>query len=294
MALGRTDHAAVDDIVLPQPVVTWVTVVQANDPTREATPGRLRELRKKHRVAAGVTVPRRGKLQLEGRATYYSVLSVLAARSRQEGREDTAAEMVRAAEQLETNFSDHLRKFLSDHALSELPTAGFFDDLCMATAERVAEWREHAKALLAVARVDEITGDLAHLEGISSHGVPVAVDLPRALLERQALTIGDLVWVFNRFVGDAALVELLPAMRLTVQIKSYDAKLWMLADWDNLANLSSSVKSATDGLSDDESREFADRYSATIAAKPNAEDLARLRGYVAAGKVPRRRLRPAG
>jgi hypothetical protein len=293
MTVSRTDHAAVDDIVLPLPVVTWVTVVQANDPTREATPGRLRELRKKHRVAAGVTVPRRGKLQLEGRATYYSVLSVLAARSRQEGREKTAAEMVSAAEQLENAFSDRLRKFLSNHSLADLPTADFFDDLCIATAEGVAEWREHAKALLAVARVDEMAEDLAHLEGTSPRGLPVAVDLPRALLERQALTAGDLVWVFNRFVGDAALVELLPAIRVAVQVKSSNAKLLAPLVSDTL-ELSPSVESTTDDLSADESREFADRYAATVAAKPTPEDLARLHSYLAAGKVPRRRLRPAG
>lgn len=283
----------VDDIVLPQPVVTWVTVVQANDPTREATPGRLRELRKKHRVAAGVTVPRRGKLQLEGRATYYSVLSVLAARSRQEGREEAAAEMVCAAEQLEDAFSDRLRKFLSNHSLADLPTADFFGDLCTATAERVAEWRGHAKALLAVARVYEMAEDLAHLEGTSPRGVPVAVDLPRALLERQALTAGDLVWVFNRFVGDAALVELLPAIRVTVQVKRFNAKLLAPLVSDMLEFLPN-VESTTDDLSADESKAFADRYAATVAAKPTAEDLARLRSYVAAGRVPHRRLRPAG
>ena len=92
---------------------------------------------------------------------------------------------------------------IGDHILADLPTADFFHELTAATAERVAGWSEHAKVLLAIARVDQMAEDLAHLEGTSLQGEPVAVDLPRALFERQSLAAGDLVWVYNRFGGGA-------------------------------------------------------------------------------------------
>ena len=116
-------------------------------------------------VTAGVTVPRRGERRLEGRATYHSVLSVLATRCRQEGHEEAAVEMVQAAEKVEDDFSERLKSFLRDRTLADLPTAEFFNDLAAATAECVAVWSRGAPDLLAVARVNEMAGVLAHLEG---------------------------------------------------------------------------------------------------------------------------------
>lgn len=56
---------------------------------------------------------------------------------------------------------------IGDHILADLPTADFFHELTAATAQRVAGWSEHAKVLLAIARVDQMAEDLAHLEGTS-------------------------------------------------------------------------------------------------------------------------------
>jgi hypothetical protein len=285
---------AVTDVVMPRPVVPWTTVVQADDPTRAATLGRLRELRKKHRVTAGVTVPRRGERRLEGRATYYSVLSVLAARCRQEGHEEAAAEMVQAAEKVEGDFSGRLKTFLRDHTLADLPAAEFFDDLATATAECVAAWSRRAPDLLAVARVNDMADVLARLEGTSPSGEPVAVDLPRALLDRQSLTTGDLVWVFSRSVGDAAMVELLPAMCVAVEAKSAGDTFHALAKFVKPPLVSPLSGAGSDGMTDEERKAFADRFNATVGANLSGEDVARLQGYVVAGRLPRRRLRPAG
>jgi hypothetical protein len=285
---------SVTDVVMPCPVVPWTTVVQADDPTRTATLGRLRELRKKHRVTAGVTVPRRGEHRLEGRATYYSVLSVLATRCRQEGYDEDAAEMVQAAEKVEDDFSERLKTFLSDHTLADLPSAEFFNDLATTTAKCIAVWGRRAPDLLAVARVNEMAGVLAHLEGTAADGEPVSVDLPRALLDRQSLATGALVWVFSRSVGDAAMVELLPAMRVAVQTEAAGDTFRALAKFFEPPLASPPSDVASDGMTDEERGVFANRFNATVGANLSPEDVARLQGYVAVEGVPKRRLRPAG
>ena len=282
------------DVVMPCPVVSWKTVVQADDPTRAATPGRLRELRRKQRVTAGVRVALRGERRLEGRATFYSVLSVLAVRYRQEGHEEAAAEMVRAAAKVEDDFSERLKVFLGDHSLADLPTAEFFNALATSTAECVSAWSEEAPYLLAVARVNEMADALVRLEGTSPGGEPVAVDLPRALVDGQSLTTGDLVWVFSRSVGTAAMVELLPAMRVAIQVTNAEHAFRALLKFAVPPLVSPLQVSQTDGMTDDERAVFADRFNATVGANLSSADMSRLAGYVDAGRVPRRRLRPAG
>lgn len=279
---------------MPLPVIDWKTVVKADNPTREATRGRLRELRKKHQVTDGVTVWHRGRRGLQGRSTYYSVLSALAARSRQEGHNEEATGLERAAAQLEDQFSARLELFLSHHSLLQLPQAEFFDELTAATAQRLAEWSRLLQALLAAARVDEIEGDVAHLEGSSPRGGSVAVDLPRALLERQSLKTGDLVWVFSRIVGDAALVELLPAIRIQVQSDTPGRAPSGLGVLIDVEAPEGRLGEEPDGLTDEERAEYAEHFNATIGADLTTEELVDLRADVAAGRVARRRLRPAG
>lgn len=284
-----------NELVLPRPIVTWRAVVQADDPTRAVTPGRLRELRKKHRVTSGVTVPVRGTRKLEGRATYYSVLSVLAAHSHHEGHEETAAQMVQSAGQLECDFSKRLKGFLSGHALAELPTADFFDDLTTETAKRAGAWSQQSTDLLAVAQVNAIDDDLARLEGASPRGEPVAIDLPSSLLERQKLGTGDFVWVFNRFVGDtAALVELLPAIHVRVDMQRLSDAFHEFPILAQPLFMPSFLNAEDDGLTNELRMAFADRFSAGVGANLSAEELASLREDAIAGRVPRRRLRPAG
>ncbi|MBO0805664.1 MAG: hypothetical protein J2P25_21635 [Nocardiopsaceae bacterium] len=147
------DQVPVHPVVLPAPVVDWATVVRAGSPAREPTRGRLRELRKKGQLDEGITVTRRGEHGLEGRANYYSVLSMLAARCRQAGHDDDAVELERAGSELEARFRERLQSFLGRHALSELPEADFSDELTAATAERLAGYRRLREELLAAAVV---------------------------------------------------------------------------------------------------------------------------------------------
>jgi hypothetical protein len=100
--------------------------------------------------------------------------------------------------------------------------------------------------------------------------------------------------VFNRLVGDAALVELLPAIRVLVEGKGVrdvpraPATTRAARARDALSGVGS------DGLTDEERKALADRFNALAGAPLGAEDLTRLREYAAAGRFPRRPLRPAG
>jgi hypothetical protein len=66
------------------------------------------------------------------------VLSALAARSRQEGNDEDAAELERSASELETRFREKLQQFLGTHGLEDLPEADFCEELAAATAKRLA------------------------------------------------------------------------------------------------------------------------------------------------------------
>lgn len=284
-------------VVVPMPVVEWKTVVQADNPAREATLGRLREMRKKKLVADGVTVSRRGGRRLQGRSTYYSVLTVLAARCRRGRREHDAAVLADAAAGLESQFAERLKQFLTHHTLQALPEAAFFDEMTKATAERLAGWARLPEELLAAAKINDIDAHTAHLEGTTPQGEPVSVDLPRALLERQALTTGDLVWVSTRLLEAGALVEVLPAVRVWLEmedLKAHSPLQLLSAATDVSAPDNSPARQGSDGLDVDERMALSARFRATAGASLSAEDLADLRQDAAAGRLPRRRLRPAG
>lgn len=287
---GKAGKGPLRHVVLPLPVVDWTAVLMADNPMREPTRGRLRELRKKHQVSAGVTVWRRDRRGLQGRSTYYSVLSALAARIRQAGNGGEAEALEGAASQLESQFAGRLEHFLSQHSLAQLPQAEFFDELAAATAERLADRDGLVQALLASARIQEVEGDVAHLEGSSPRGGPVAVDLPRALLERQRLGPGDLVWVFSRVVGDAAIVELLPA----VQVEMRADNVLLKSRVDAAGFPLGSRADESDGLTDEDRDEHAEHFRAGVGGSLTPEELSDLRADAAAGRLPRRRLHPAG
>jgi hypothetical protein len=293
--VGWAGQTPVRHVVLPLPVIDWTTVVKADNPMREPTRGRLRELRKKHRVSAGVTVWHRDRRGLRGRSTYYSVLSALATRSRQEGHDKEAEALEGAASQLECQFSERLELFLSHHRLAQLPQAEFFDELTAATAEMLADRSTLLQTLLAAARVHEVEGDVAHLEGSSPRGGPVAVDLPRALLERQCLRSGDLVWVFSRVVGDVALVELLPAIRIEMHPGNPGQDLTGLRSLVDVADAPEGPPAEeSDGLTAEERDDYAERFKASVGGDLTTAELSDLQADVAAGRLPRRRLHPAG
>jgi hypothetical protein len=233
---------------------------------------------------------RRDRRGLQGRSTYYSVLSALAARIRQAGDGSEAEALEGAASQLESQFAERLEQFLSQHGLAQLPQAEFFDELTAATAERLARWDGLVHALLASARIHEVEGDIARLEGSSPRGGLVAVDLPRALLDRQQLGPGDLVWVFSRVVGDAAIVELLPA----VQVEMQAGNVLLKSRVDAAGDSQGSRANESDGLTDEDRDEHAERFRAAVGGSLTIEELSDLRADAAAGRLPRRRLRPAG
>jgi hypothetical protein len=292
---GRSNTTRGGEVIVPMPVVDWKTVVQTDNPAREATRARLRELRQKKLVAAGVTVSRHKGRKLQGRATYYSVLAALAARCRQEGQDDDADFLADAASQLESRFAARLRQFLTHHPLKALPEAQFFDELTKATAEKLAGWTRLPDELLAAAQVSDIEAGIAHLEGTSPRGDPVAVDLPRALLDRQELATGDLVWVSTRLLGSATLVEVLPAVRVWHDMKDFNAHpLRLLSALAGAGTPINSSARGSDGLDPDERMALAARFRATAGADLTTEDLADLRRDAAAGQLPRQRLRPAG
>jgi hypothetical protein len=292
---GWADRALVRHVVLPLPVIDWTTVLSADNPMREPTRGRLRELRKKHRLSAGVTVWHRDRRGLHGRSTYYSVLSALAARSRQEGHDEEAEALERGASKLESRFSERLEVFLSHHSLAQLPQAEFFSELTAATAEGLAGWSGLVQVLLAAARIHEVEGDVAHLEGSSPRGGPVAVDLPRALLERQRLRSGDLVWVFSRVVGDAARVELLPAVRIEVHPGRPGRDFAGLRSLVDVADTPEGPPAeGSDGLTAEERDDYSERFKAAVGGNLTAAELSDLRADAAAGRLSRRRLHPAG
>jgi len=287
------DQAPTGHVVLPVPVVDWTTVVKAGDPAREPTRGRLRELRKKGQLGDGITVTRRGERGLQGRANYYSVLSALAIRCRQAGHDDDAVQLERSASELEARFREQLRGFLSSHDLGDLAAADFAGELAVATAEKLAEWQGLPEALFAAAVVAGLDADVAHLYGSSPRGHPIEVDLPRLLLNRHSLVVGDVVWVFSRVVRDAVVVELLPAIR--VQLRDWKSE-HVQAKFAGLVDIARTREpsAADDGLTDMERTDYADRYRATGAAGLTAEQMAALTSAAAAGEMPRRRLRPAG
>lgn len=292
----RTGQAPLRHVVLPLPVIDWTAVLKADNPMRKPTRGRLRELRKKHQVSAGVTVWNRDRRGLQGRSTYYSVLSALAARSRQEGHDGEAEALEMDASKLEGQFSERLELFLSQHSLAQLPQAEFFSELTFATAVKLVEWGGLVQALLAAARVHEVEGDVAHLEGSSPRGGPVAVDLPRALLDRQCLKTGDLVWVFSRVVGEAALVELLPAVRMELHPDHSGGGLPGLRSLVDVADaLEEPYAEESDGLTVEQRDEHAERFKAGVGGNLTEAELSDLLADVAKGRLPaRRRLHPAG
>lgn len=280
------------DLIVPWPLVEWPAVVRAADPAREPTRGRLRELRKQGRLTDGITVTRHGDRGLQGRANYYSVLSALAERCRQDGNEADAAALARSASELEARFRDRLKAFLATCVLADLADASFSEELAIATAKGLAGWRHMHRVLLASAVVTSMDGDIVHLRGASPRGLPVDVDLPRPLVERQSLTTGDLAWVFSRVMGDAALVEIIPALR--VPIGSREAIRTPTAPDIQFDIFWHGEPRAVgdDGLTDDERAAYAKRYRDAGAASLTDQQMAAIE--TAAGETPRRRLRPAG
>lgn len=219
---------------------------------------------------------------------------MLAARCRQEGHDEDAAELEQSASELEARFRGRLQSFLDKHSLADLPDAEFSDELTAATAERLAAaWRRLRDELLAAAVVADVEGDVAYLRGTSPRGLPIEVDLPRVLLTRQSLEPGDAVWVFRRPLGDAVLIELLPATRVQLpcpdRVNSELAGLTVDAIWHG-----EPAGVADDGLTDAERAGYASHYQETAAADLTADQAAQLKRAVAAGRVPRRPLRPAG
>lgn len=292
---AQAARTSIRRFVLPWPLIDWTALLKADNPTRRPSTGRLRQLREKNQVSAGVTVYRRGQRGLQGRATYYSVLSAIAARVRRDGQVGDAERLEQAASELERRFAGRLESFLSRHDLDQLPQADFFGQLTAETAERLSDWGGLPQALLAAAKVEDVQDGVAHLEGSSPRGGPAAVDLPWKLLERQRIRPGDVVWVFSRVIEDAALVELLPAVR--IEINPHDAGLELAEAHARVfapSWLEGPSADTNDGLTAGERSESAARFRATVGGDLTSAEVGDLKAAAAMGRLPRRRLRPAG
>lgn len=272
--------------VLPMPVVDWTDVLLAEDPTRKATRERLRQLRRRNLVSRGVNVTKRDAGGLTGSGTCFSVLAALAAKSRHEGHDDDAGQLLSAASELEERFADQLREFLAKHSLDSLSQADFFDDLVGETAGMASWWAERSSALVAVAQVDDNSSALAHLAGRSATGEAADVDVPRKLLDRRSLVAGDYVWVFSRLAEGAAVVDVLRAVLVPCRGRA-------------AADLAPALRRqrpevGDDGLTADERAVYAQHWRDGVGADLTSEELASVREDARLGKLPMRRLRPAG
>ncbi|MBO0805665.1 MAG: hypothetical protein J2P25_21640 [Nocardiopsaceae bacterium] len=118
-----------------------------------------------------------------------------------------------------------------------------------------------------------------------------------------------MVWVFRRILGDAALIELLPAVpvrlrdsdlvsgdlaALRCDIIHHDADVILDGARDEGAWHEGSPGAGDDGLTDAERARYAMHYQTTAAADLTADQMTELKAAVASGRIPRRRLRPAG
>lgn len=250
------------------------------NPGRAVTRGLLRSLRGQGRISSGVTVTRRGAQGLEGRATYNSALWAWSERCRLAGSDDDAQYLRKAATELEGRFADSISSFLLTHSLRELPEADFFPRLMDLTANAFVHCQSVHKLVLAAGTVQSVENGLGQVVGHTPTGAPATVDLPQWLLFTHRAVEGDPVWVLSRKVGDAALVEVEPAL-----VVGLDLEFAAPLSWTREPEL----------LTGDEGdEEAARRYERTAAALPPSHYWDDLFADARAGKLPTRHLRPVG
>lgn len=101
--------------------------------------------------------------------------------------------------------------------------------------------------------------------------------------------------MFSRVAGDAALVELLPAIRIETRPSDSGQGPIELRSLVDMADAPEGRPAEeSDGLTAEERDDYAERFKAAVGAPLTAAELPALRADAAAGRLSRRRLHPAG
>jgi hypothetical protein len=257
----------------PSPMVSWTDLVAADAPTEVPTRHRLKALHKRNEVTDGVRVTLRDGQRAQGKASYHSVLSVWATRLRRLGHVSEADRLRDAGSKIEKTYDHYLRAYLSQHGLDDLPRADFFARLVGDTAAALASIRFVSdEGVLFVGEVKARRGRTWPIEGHDADGVPQYVNVLDRVLSQRNLGQGALVLVIERMVGNAAVTEVEPAVRLPSNAELLEGP----------------------PFGDDEYKELAKRYRKTGARVPSADERAADHAALADSAQPRRRITVKG
>jgi hypothetical protein len=264
---------------VPELVLTWQDLLQAADPMREPTPGRLRHLRDARQVPSGIVVVPRSGPRVAGRSTFFSGLWAWALRLRRAGEPEDAARLEDAARRVEEAFASRLSEFLSSRKLADLQEAPFFGDLAEMTVKALAAVPHAFEAVAVSGRVVDLHWGFGRIEGHAPSGDQAVIDVPAALLARTGTASGDLVWVLSRVVGATALVEVVRAFPARLP-DAPRGLLWAITD--------------EAGADDADLSTAAGRYERGPASLPSPSRTEAVLRAARAGELPVRSLRPAG
>ena len=267
---------------LPFPFVEWSSVLRAKDPARDVTRSRARSLREHGLLSSGVTVTRHDDRGFRGRGTYNSILWVWAERCARADLPESAVALREAGRALEEQFAAPFESYLAHHDIEELPAAPFFGDVMRLTARALAGC--HALELMVVAsgKLGGLDESFGRVTGLSPLGRPTVVDLPARMLIAGGFHPGADLWVVERVLGEATLLEVDRAVSVALPV-SVARRL----GWAQVIGLPTSTTS-------DGELAGAERYAATAALLPSSSHWDDLVDAAVTGQLPVRRLRLAG
>lgn len=193
----------------PQPFVDWRELASAADPVHPPTRARYRRLLS-DLPAQGVATPVRADHGVAGSRKLHSVLSLLAIHAHQAGDEDGAATLSVGASALEAAFASQLADLGREgHAQDWLA------DARRRTAEVIDRWPGLDRVLLAEGRIRESLDAYVLIASTAKgHQGDDQILVPAELAAEHSLTVGNDVWVLQRRLGRAVVIELLPAAPL--------------------------------------------------------------------------------
>lgn len=253
----------------PSPMVPWTDLVTADAPTEAPTRHRLKALHKRNEVTDGVRVTLRDGRRAHGKASYHSVLSVWATRLRRLGHVSEADRLRDAGTRIEKTYDRYLRAYLSQHGLDDLPRADFFARLVKDTATALVGINFVSDdGNLFIGEIKARRGHTWPIEGHDADGVLQRTIVLDRVLSRRNLRQGALVLVTERMVGNAAVTEVEPAVRLPSDAELLEGP----------------------PFGDDEYAELAKRYRKTGAQGPSADERAADHAALDDSTLPRRRI----
>jgi len=193
----------------PIPLVTWETVVRANEPASDPTRARYRTMKGHGRATEGVRVQRREEGRARGTDTVHSVLGVIAAYARRAGLEELSDVLLGDARLLERRYAEAVR----DQGRS---AAELYQEMSTATLDVLREHEDAWSSFLASATVESVGDRMARVEESVSEGDVAELDLPRALLDYWSISSGDRLWLFCEIRQASAFFEVLPTAQSQV------------------------------------------------------------------------------